>query len=72
MTKNSNSKQAKKSDVSNEEIKKLRKWFKEEIDRRDKIIARLREENNILMKTSLKQADKYIDLQEDMQKLLDK
>jgi hypothetical protein len=66
MTKNSS------SDKKSKEVAKLKEWFKEEIERRDKIIDKLKEENKILIKTSFKQADKYLSLKEEMQKLKNK
>ncbi len=46
------------------EVEKLKKWFKEEINRRDEIIDKLREQNALLLKNSLKQANKVQDLKE--------
>jgi hypothetical protein len=54
-----------------EEIEKkldeLKKWFNEEIKRRDKMIDDLRTENMILIKTALKKAEDEI-LEEETKK----
>ncbi len=44
--------------MTKEEIKKLKAWFKEEIERRDKIIEELRKENLILVKASIKASNR--------------
>ena len=40
------------------EIEKLREWYKKELEKRDKLIDTLKRENQLLMKTSIKQSEK--------------
>ena len=44
--------------ISKKEFDKLKKWYSEEIKKRDKIIDKLREQNSVLLSTSLKQGGK--------------
>jgi len=43
------------------DIKQLHAWFKEEIDRKDKEIERLKKENDVLFKTALRAQDKKVE-----------
>ncbi len=52
----------KKKQKEKMDLGELRKWYEEELIRRDKQIEKLREENKILMKMSLKQSEKLQDL----------
>ena len=56
--------------VSKEEFDKLKKWYSEEIKKRDKIIDKLREENNVLLSTSLKQGSKSTEVAEHAKSLM--
>ena len=51
-------KEVKENKVS---IQQLHQWFKEEIDRKDKEIERLKKENHVLFKTALKSREAMIE-----------
>ena len=42
--------------VSYEQYKKLKQWYAEQLKCKDNIIQKLREENEVVMKTALRQA----------------
>ncbi|MBD3355432.1 hypothetical protein GF361_05655 [Candidatus Woesearchaeota archaeon] len=50
----------------------LKKWYKEELERRDKEIEELKEKNTILMKASLNSSKKIADLTEKLEKAIKK
>ena len=50
------------------EIEKLKKWYKEELKRKDKIIDELREQNTLLMRASLKGSKKLAEITEKLKK----
>ena len=50
--------------VSKKEHEKLKKWFEEEIKRRDRKIDELEEQNKLLLKSALKQSEKAAKWQE--------
>ena len=52
------------------ELKKLKKWYAEELKRRDKTIDQLKEENDILMRTTLKNSTKIAELTEKLKKTI--
>jgi len=54
------------------DVKELKKWYEEELERRDKEIDRLREENTVLMKASLKSSEKIANLTEKLKKATNK
>ncbi len=54
------------------EKEKLKKWYKEELERRDDEIEKLKEKNNILMKASLNSSKKIADLTEKLEKTIKK
>jgi len=54
------------------ETEKLKKWYKEELERRDKEIEKLKEKNEILMKASLNSSKKIADLTEKLEKAIKK
>ncbi len=55
--------------MSDEDIEKLKEWYKEQLEIRDKQIEELKKENLILLKTSLKQANRREDLMKANEKL---
>lgn len=57
--------------VSVEEYETMKKALSDEILRRDKMIDKLKEENNLLIKTSLKRSEALEDMQKRMQKILE-
>lgn len=62
----------KKEKQESHDYEKLKKWYEEELKRRDKIIDDLAEQNNILMKASLKSSDRIADLTEKLEKAVKK
>jgi len=54
------------------ELKKLKKWYADELKRRDKIIEELKQQNNILIKASLKSSDRIAALTEKLKKKIKK
>lgn len=50
--------------ISKEEHEKVVETLHEEILKRDKIIDKLKEDNKLLIKTSLKRADAFANIQE--------
>ena len=50
------------------ELKKIKKWYAEELKRRDKEIEELKKQNVVLMKASLKSAGKIAELTEKVKK----
>ena len=48
---------------SKERFEKLKKWYSEEIERRDKIIDELQKENTLLLKSSLKTSKRLSEIQ---------
>jgi hypothetical protein len=51
---------------------KLKQWYQEELKRRDKQIEELREHNLVLMKASMKSADRIAELTEKLKKTIKK
>jgi hypothetical protein len=49
--------------VSKEEFEKLKRWYSEEVKRKDKIIEDLQKENILLVKSSLKISERLADMQ---------
>ncbi|MBW3003134.1 hypothetical protein KY337_01100 [Candidatus Woesearchaeota archaeon] len=43
-------------------VEEIEKLYAEELKRRDALIAKLKEENQVLMKTALKQSEKNVEL----------
>jgi hypothetical protein len=64
VAKSNNSKESTgtKETISVEEYEKLNKWYAEEITRRDKIIDDLRKQNDVLLRTSLRQGSKSVEV----------
>lgn len=56
--------------TSKEELKKLKKWYEEELKRRDQLIDQLKQENTILMKASLKSSGRIAELTEKLKKAI--
>ncbi len=54
------------------ELDKLRKWYSEEIRKKEEEIRKLKEENIILLKTSLKQANKNSELMRSLEDIYKK
>ncbi len=50
------------------EYKKLKKWFEQEIKRKDKLIEELKKENLALLKVSLKRSKEREEMHEKMKK----
>lgn len=46
-----------------EQIEKLRRWYTEEIERKNKIISELKEQNMALLKSSLKISERLSEMQ---------
>ncbi len=55
-----------------EELEKLKKYYAEELKRKDRIIEELREQNSLIMKSALKQSEKLIYLSDKLKKFLKK
>ena len=53
-----------------DDIKRLKKWYAGELKRRDKTIDQLKEKNDILMRTTLKNSTKIAELTEKLNKSL--
>ncbi len=53
-----NEKNIKDNDLGPDEFRRLKKFYEEEIARKDRIIDNLRLERDILIRTALKQAEK--------------
>ncbi len=49
---------------------KLKKWYEEELKRKDKMIEELKEQNTVLMKASLNSSKKIAELTERLKKAL--
>lgn len=49
------------SEANTKDIKKLKKWYNEELKRRDKLISELKIENLVLLKTALKKSHQKSD-----------
>ena len=56
----------------NIELKRLKKWYKDELARKDKEIAELKEKNLALMKVAMKQSDRFEDMKGRFEKKLKK
>ena len=54
------------------EVEKIKKWYAEELERRDKQIEDLKEENQLLLKTSLNHSKKIDELTEKLRKAIKK
>ena len=50
------------------ELKKLKKWYAEELKRKDTLIEELKQQNTILMKASLNSSRKITELTEKIKK----
>ena len=48
---------------------RLKKYYSEELRRKDKIIDELKNQNELLIKTALKQSRKYMDISEYIKKM---
>ena len=55
-----------------DDIDKLKKYYAEELKRKDKIIEELKQENTILMRASLNSSKKITELAEKLKKSLKK
>jgi len=51
------------NDALEEDYVKLRNWYKEAIDRKDRIIEELRKENLLLVRSSLKTSERLAEMQ---------
>jgi hypothetical protein len=60
-----------KEELENE-LKKLKKYYHEELKRKDKLIEELREQNTLIMKSAMKQSEKLTHLSEKFRKLVGK
>jgi len=54
------------------ELKRLKKFYEEALKRKDKLIEELRESNNLILKSALKQSEKLTHLTEKFKKLVEK
>jgi hypothetical protein len=54
--------------VLDKEYKKLEKWYSEMLEEKDKEIDRLKEENAILLRSALKQAEVKVDWEKSLKK----
>ncbi len=52
------------------DLKKLKKWYEEELKRKDKLIDDLKQQNTILIKASLNSSGKIAELTEKLKKAL--
>ena len=50
------------------ETEKLKRWYEEELKRKDKIIEDLKEQNTVVMKASLNSSKKLAELTEKLKK----
>jgi hypothetical protein len=57
---------------SKEEFAKLKKYYHEELKRKDKLIEELKEQNTLIMKSALKQSEKLTHLSEKLKKFVGK
>ena len=55
-----------------EDIDTLKKYYAEELKRKDKIIEELREQNSLIMKSALKESEKLTNLTDKFKKLVGK
>jgi len=55
-----------------EEFKRIKSVYDEELKRKDKIIAELREMNSLIMKSALKESEKLTRLTDKFKKLVEK
>ena len=55
-----------------EKIKMMEVAYKEELERKDKIISELREQNAVIMKSALKQSVKIDEMQKRLEKVSEK
>lgn len=51
-------------------ISKLKKWYAEELKRKDELIDKLKKENELIFKSALKQSEKIVKLTEKLEKSL--
>ncbi len=54
------------------EIEKLKKWYEEELKRKDTALDELKEQNTVLIKASLNTSKKIADLTERLKKVIKK
>jgi predicted ATP-dependent protease len=54
------------------ELKKLKKFYEEELKRKDKIIDELKESNSLILKSALKQSERLTHLTERFKMLVGK
>jgi len=59
------------NEENNSEIEKLKKYYEEELARKDEEIKEVRDESSVIMKSALKQSAKLNELTEEMQKILE-
>jgi hypothetical protein len=55
-----------------EQFEKLKKYYAEELKRKDKIIEELKEQNTLIMKSAMKQSEKLTHLSEKLKKFVGK
>lgn len=53
-----------------QELKRLKKYYSEELKRKDKLIQELKEQNILVMKSALKQSKKIAELTEKLKKTI--
>ncbi|MBW2966459.1 hypothetical protein KY342_05130 [Candidatus Woesearchaeota archaeon] len=54
------------------ELKKLKKFYHEELKRKDNLIEELKQENSLIIKSALKESEKLTHLTEKFKKLVKK
>ncbi|MBW2981723.1 hypothetical protein KY343_02475 [Candidatus Woesearchaeota archaeon] len=59
-------------DALEKELGKLKKFYEEELKRKDKIIDELRKSNSLILKSALKESEKLTHLTEKFKKLVEK
>ncbi len=55
-----------------EQFEKLKKYYAEELKRKDKLIEELKEQNTLIMKSAMKQSEKLTHLSEKLKKFVGK
>ncbi len=58
--------------MTSKELEKLKKYYAEELKRKDKLIEELKEQNTLIMKSALKQSEKLTHLSEKLKKFVGK
>ncbi|MBR9691553.1 hypothetical protein GOV06_02105 [Candidatus Woesearchaeota archaeon] len=54
------------------EIEKLKRWYEEELARKDKVIDELKHQNTMLMKASIKGSGKLAEITEKLKRAVNK